>query len=141
MNFLFDNNTSPILANIVDGYVRHEGHRAFHIKEESGHTLGINRNAKDVEWISALGRDARVWVVVTADRRISTVPAEKEAFRRAKLKGILLLPGYRKMPVNKIGSLLLWRWPELVETIDRFGPPALIGVPPSKSGKLTQIRW
>ncbi|MEM6463288.1 MAG: hypothetical protein AAF724_15360 [Pseudomonadota bacterium] len=141
MNFFFDNCTSPVLASTIDGFVRHDGHQAFHIREVSRAGLPLRPNASDTEWISALGKDSREWIVVTADRRISTVAAEKEAFRRAGLKGFLLHPAYQKIKVHKQARTLIWRWPELVDVIKAFSPPTLIGVPQSKSAKLNPLQW
>jgi hypothetical protein len=63
------------------------------------------------------------------------------AFRRADLKGFLLNPGYQKFSVHQQASALLWRWPELIDVIERFSPPTLIGVPQSKSAKLNPLQW
>ncbi len=136
MNFFFDNCTSPVLAETVGGFVRHLEQTACHIRDGGTAGLPVSRNATDAEWIAALGADPREWIVVTSDRRIGRVRAEREAFRRARLKGFLLDPAYQKMAVNEQASALLWRWPELVKVIESFRAPTLIGVPQSKRGKL-----
>jgi hypothetical protein len=145
VNFFFDNNTAPALASTIDGYVSYFGDRAFHIENcsEAGLSLSKGRHTEDVEWITALGESPFEWIVVTGDKRIHTVPAEKEAFRRAGLKGILLPPSTKgkKYPVHQQASNLLWRWPELVNVIDQFKAPTLIGIPQSKGGKLNALQW
>lgn len=141
MNFFFDNCTSPVLASTIDGFVRHTGQRAFHIRDAQNAGLNISQNARDTDWIMALADNPNDWLVVTADKRISTVRAEREAFRRAGLKGFLLNPAYQKISVNQQASTLLWRWPELVDVIEKFSPPTLIGVPQSKGAKLNPLQW
>ena len=141
MNFFFDNCTSPKLASTIDGYVRNPNSQAVHIRDCAAAGLEIPASATDVQWIEALGADPREWIVVTGDARIRKVAAERAAFRRARLKGFLLPPSYQKIPVNQQASALLWRWPDLVDVIARFGAPTLIGVPLSKSGKLDPLQW
>ena len=141
MNFFFDNCTSPVLASTINGYVQNEGDHAFHIREVRPSGLALSQHAKDTEWIEALGKDPRPWIVVTADHRLSRIRAEREAFRRAGLKGFLLHRAYQKIKVHQQASILLWRWPELVDVIERFSPPTLIGVPQSRNGKLNPLQW
>lgn len=130
-----------MLANTIDGYIKNENHRAFHIRDASNAGLNLSQHCKDTEWINLLGLDSQEWIVITADKRISTNRAEREAFRRANLKGFLLNPAYQKIKVHQQASTLLWRWPELVDIIQRFNPPTLIGVPQSKSAKLNPLQW
>lgn len=54
---------------------------------------------------------------------------------------MLLQAGYRKLAVHQQASRLLWRWPELIDTIGRFSPPTLIGVPVGPSAKLDPLQW
>lgn len=141
MNFFFDNCTSPVLAETIDGFIRHRDGHAWHIRDCASAGLALSRHATDTDWMAALGADPRDWVVVTGDRRIGAVPAEKEAFRRAALKGFVLAPGYQKMRLNEQASTLLWRWPELVDVISRFRPPILVDVPPTRGAKLGTAQW
>ena len=141
MNFFFDNCTSPVLASTIDGFIRNSGGRAVHIRDANHVGLSIGANASDVEWIEALGSSDDEWIVVTGDKRISSVKAEREAFRRAGLRGFLLNPAYQKIKVNEQASTLIWRWAELTDVIGRFSPPTLIGVPQSKTAKLNPLQW
>ena len=88
MNVFFDNCTPPVLAETIDGFIRHQGNRAFHIRDIGNAGLDIPRNATDIQWIGTLAADRDDWIVVTSDRRIATVPAEKEAFRLSRLTRI-----------------------------------------------------
>lgn len=141
MNFLFDNNTSPRIARTLDAYLIPLQHRAFHICDDAEHQLGIDRHAKDCEWIAAIAGDDRQWTIATGDRRISKNKAEKEAVRRAQMKGILFTSQLAKLKVNEIASVLLWRWHELEDTLEKFKPPTLIGVPATHKGKLDPLLW
>ena len=141
MKVFFDNCTSPVLAETVDGFVRHQGHHAYHIRDIGGAGIDIPQDATDVQWIGALAADRSEWIVVTGDRRIATVRAEKQAFRMARLRGLLLDRAYQKTPVHQQASTLIWRWPDLVRTLEAFAPPTLIGVPISRGGKLQPLQW
>ena len=98
-------------------------------------------NASDEAWIGALAQDFREWLVVTADGRIAKNKAEREAYRRARLKGILLLPQFTKHKVHGQAAKLIWRWPDAAETLSRFHPPALIGLKPGWSAKFETLQW
>lgn len=141
MNFFFDNCVSPVLAATIHGYVSGSRDQAVHIKDGEQAGLAVTRSSSDVEWITALGEAHDDWIVVTADQRIKKNRAEREAFRRSGLKGLVLAPAYQNMSINQQASALLWRWPELVDVIGRFYPPTLIGVPQTKSGKLSPLQW
>ena len=141
MNVFFDNCTSPVLADTIGGFLRHQRGHAVHIRGGAEDGLSLAANATDTEWMEALGRHARDWIVVTGDHRIHRNAAEREAFRRAGLKGLLLAPAYQRMPVHRQASALLWRWPELIDVLARFRPPTLIGVPEGKSAKLDPLQW
>src|SRR5947209_14390499 len=72
----FDNCTSPVLASVLDGFIRHLSHNAHHIKD-----LPCGRDATDLEWIGMLGADRGLWMVVTGDDRIRKNKAARAAFR------------------------------------------------------------
>lgn len=141
MNVFFDNCCSPKLAHTLDGYFRGTDDRAWHIRDCVDAGFSIPSNARDEAWIEALAVDPREWVVVTADGRIAKNKAEREAYRRARLKGILLLPQFTKRSVHEQAVKLLWRWPDAVDTLDRFGPPLLIGLKPGWSAKFDPVQW
>ncbi|MEQ8344389.1 MAG: hypothetical protein RIB84_20845 [Sneathiellaceae bacterium] len=94
MNFFFDNCISPKLASTIDGYVRNPNSQAVDLRFCAAAGLSLPASATEVEWIEALGVEPREWIVITGDARIRKVAAEREAFRRARLKGFLLPPSY-----------------------------------------------
>jgi hypothetical protein len=141
VNAFFDNCTSPTLAATISGFVDHLVQLAIHIRDAAAAGLPLQRDAEDVEWIAALAADARPWVVVTGDRRLTRNKAEKEAFRRARLSGFLLGSRFTKLAINHQAAILIYRWPELIDTVQRFNPPLLIDVPARFGSKLDVIRW
>lgn len=50
---------------------------------------GLNQSSSDLEWISRLA-DEKDWIVLTKDKNIMKKPAEKAAFKTAKLTGFFL---------------------------------------------------
>ena len=134
MKVLLDNCTSPVLATTLDGFVRHFGHAAHHIKD-----LPCGRHAADVDWIGMLGADLATWIVVTGDTRILRNPAERAAFRSAGLRGFVLSPAYQKTPLHQCASFLLWRWPEMEQIMNLVGGAALYELPMHRSSRLRQL--
>lgn len=131
MRIFFDNCTSYVLAATMNGYVGHLGHGAVHIRD-----LPCGPHASDVGWIASLQASEEDWLVFTGDLRIQRNRANRQAFRQANLKGIALAPGYQSHPVNQQASLLLWRWPEIEDTIRRFRPPFLFELPIGRTSGL-----
>ena len=123
MNILFDNCTSPVLASTLDGFTKHLGHRAFHLSGE--HSLGVDRHAKDEDWIHAIKADNRRWIVVTGDDRIRKVPILRMALRQAEVQGFVLAAAYQKTPLNINASILVRKWPEMEQQINLAQGPAL----------------
>ena len=134
MKVFFDNCTSPVLANTLDGFIRHEGHSAHHIAD-----LPCGRDATDIAWISMLAEDDAVWIVVTGDDRIRKNKAERAAYRFAGLRGFVLNRAYQKTPVHQQASFLIWRWPEMLQLMAIVGGPALYELPMHRRSKLRQL--
>ena len=134
MKVFFDNCTSPVLATTLNGFVQHQGHGAFHIRD-----LPIGRDAPDVEWIRMLGGDPRVWVVVTGDSRIYRNKAERAAYRAANLRGFVLSPAYQKTPMHQCASFLIWRWPEMEQLMGLVTGPALYELPMNRRAGMWQL--
>lgn len=123
MNILFDNCTSPVLASTLDGFVKHLGHRAFHLRDD--HDLGVDRHAKDEDWVHAIKRDNRRWIIVTGDDRIRKVGILRAALRQAEIQGFVLAPAYQKTPLHVNASTLVRKWPEMEQQINLLQGPAL----------------
>jgi hypothetical protein len=121
----------------LDGFISHDGHRAWHIYDVPG--LPNGRKSTDLEWIDHLQR-GKDWVFFTFDRRILKNPAEKTVLKSAGLHGFILARGFMKMPLNEIASVLLWKWPE-VEGIFKSVDPAIYEIQVSRQGRLKPISY
>jgi hypothetical protein len=130
----FDNCTSPVLAATLDGFIRNDGHSAYHIKD-----LPCGRHATDLEWIEALARERGVWMVVTGDDRIRKNKATRAAYRAAGLSGFVLARAYQKTPMHKVASFILWRWPEMEQLFGLVGGAALYELPMNRSRKINSL--
>lgn len=129
----FDNCTSPVLAETIGGYVKHLGQRADHIRD-----LPCGRHAADIEWITFLAGTGDEWLIVSGGGRIQKNKAERAAFRKAGLKGIVLAPAYQRTPINQQASFLIWRWPEIL-SLRKFAPPFLFEVPMRHASGIRQL--
>jgi hypothetical protein len=134
LKIFFDNCTSPVLSETLNGFVAHLGHQAFHIKD-----LPCGRHASDLEWIEMLARDPGVWILVTGDTRIQKNKAQRAAYRSAGLRWFVLSPAYQKVPMHKCASFLIWRWPEMEQLMNLVGGAALYELPMSRSGRMRQL--
>lgn len=134
MKVFFDNCLPPTLADTLDGFLRHQGHSAHHIKD-----LHCGRDATDLQWIEMLGNHSDQWMVITGDLRIYKNPAERVALRQANLFGFVMAPAFSKMPMNQRASLLLWRWPDMEQAFKLFQPPALIELPANRASRLRPL--
>lgn len=133
MNVLFDNCTSPVMASTLHGFVQHDGHRAIHLRQ-----LPI-QHPTDIEWIEYISSAGEEWLVVTGDQRIRKNKAEAQAFRRARLRGVVLAASYQKTPMNRCCAVLIDQWPRLYETISRFDPPFLLELTINFRGNFRQL--
>lgn len=134
MKFFFDNCTWPPLAATLDGFLRHAGHSAVHIKD-----MPCGRDATDLEWIGMLAPESSEWTVITGDLRIQKNRAERLAFRQASLQGFVLAPAYHKTPMHKATSFVLWRWPDLEQLIALTAAPFLFELPMSRSSLIRPL--
>lgn len=137
MNVFFDNCTAPVLASALEGYVRFEGHRAYHIKDVPGLTNG--RHTSDLEWISHIKADSAVWIFITGDSRVLKNPAERAALRSGGLHGYVLAPAYQRTPMNQVAATLVWKWPEIKQVTELLAPPTMHEIPIGKNSKLRAL--
>ena len=133
MKVLFDNCTSPVMASTLDGFIRNQDHQALHLRE-----LPL-QHPKDTEWIEFLSDSGGEWLVVTGDQRIRKNRAEAQAFRRARLRGVVLAPGYQKTPMNRCCAVIVYQWPNLFDTIRRFDPPFMLEMSINFRGNFKQL--
>lgn len=132
MRVFFDNCTSPVLAEVLDAYVRSYGGSARHIRAMDDY--GLRHDSTDIEWIERLNHDRPAdWVVITNDAQIRKNKANRAAWLRAGLKGFVLASGFQKMPMNQVASTLIWRWPEMETFVRSAAPRALFELPVKRS--------
>ncbi len=137
MKVFFDNNTPPVLATTLHGFIQHDGHMAVHIRDMSG--LPNGRHSSDIEWIRALQSDPDDWVFFTGDRRVTKNPAERAALRSAGLHGFILAPAYQKMPLNIVAATLVQRWPDILQLVQSLRPPSMHELPVGKNSRISQL--
>jgi hypothetical protein len=131
---LFDNCTPPRFASTLHGFIQHEDHAAFHIKDVLG--LPGGRHAADVDWIEFLRKSNDQWMFISGDSRVLKNPAERAALRSAGLHGFILAPAYQKTPMYQVASLLLWRWPEMLQVTKLLAPPSMHEIPINRTARL-----
>ncbi|MCG2632848.1 hypothetical protein L6654_40375 [Bradyrhizobium sp. WYCCWR 13023] len=127
MKVFFDNCTSPVFAGSLNALIEQDDDEAHHVRRMPAY--GFADSTTDVEWISKLGADNAVWIVITGDQRIRKNLAERAAWKKAGLKGFVLAPAYQKTPVNQCASVLLWRWPEMKTFITSAAPGSMFELP------------
>lgn len=137
MNVFVDQNLPPVLATTIDGFIRHDGGRAFHISECPG--LPTGKRSTDVEWISFLRTAPGLWIFLTADKRLIKNPVERSALRAAGRHGFVLAPGFQSMPLHQRASILIWKWPDIVKIVDLTTPPTMFEISVGRSGKLQSL--
>jgi hypothetical protein len=137
VNVFFDNCVAPVVASTLDGFISHQGHRAYHIKDIAG--LPKGRHTADVDWIAHLRRDNALWIFISGDTRIYRNAAERQALRSAGLHGFVLAPAYQKTPLNQVAATILWKWPEMVELTGLLTPPSLHQIPIGRNTKLSTL--
>lgn len=129
----FDNCTTPVLAETLDGYLRYREGSASHIRD-----LPCGRHAPDLEWMAYLAGTGDDWLVVSGDGRIQRNKAERVAYRQAGLKGFVLASGYQKTPIHQQASFLIWRWPEIDDLL-KLAPPFLFEIPMHRHAGFRQL--
>jgi hypothetical protein len=134
---LFDNCTPPRYASTFHGFIEPDGHEAYHIKDMLG--LPNGRHSKDLDWIEHLRESNDEWMFVTGDGRVLKNPAERAALRSAGLHGFVLAPGYQTTPMHQVASLILWRWPEILQVTKLVAAPAMHEIPMNRSSKLRSL--
>ena len=137
MRVFFDNCTSQVLATTLDGYIRHDGHSAYHIKDIPG--LPRGRHSSDEEWLTLLGEAPEVWMFITGDGRLLKNPALRAAVRGAGLHGVVLAPAYQKTPLNQVASVVLWKWPELLQFHELMRPPSVTELSMNRATRLRSL--
>lgn len=110
MTLLFDNNLSPDLADAFE----HLGVSAKHLSAE------FAPDAKDSEWIPQAAQ--RGFVIVTCDCNIQKREAEREVYRRNRMRGLFLARAFAGMRLLDQAKWLLWRWEEIEKVLNTAKP-------------------
>lgn len=134
MNVFFDNCTTPVFATTLHGFIQHDGHAAFHIRDVSG--LPNGRHSRDIEWIEFLRHSPEDWIFITGDGRVLKNRAERAALHSAGLHGFVLAAAYQRTPLNQTAGTLVWRWPDLARIVDMVSAPAMYEIPIGRNTKL-----
>lgn len=137
MNVLVDNCCPPLFATTLHGFISHDGHRAFHIKDVPG--LPKGRSTSDVDWIAHLRRSSETWIFISGDGRLLRNQAERAALRSSGLHGFVIAPAYHKSPFNHSAAMLIWKWPEIEQVTKLIAPPAMHEIPINKNTRLRQL--
>lgn len=109
MKVFFDNNLSPRIARALNELFRE--HEIKHLKEK------FKEDVTDVEWIGSLSKE-RGWIVISGDNRITRNPAERQAFKTAKLTGFFLSPSMNKSKPVVQTYRILQQW-DKVESLTK----------------------
>ncbi|WP_442881053.1 hypothetical protein [Bosea sp. (in: a-proteobacteria)] len=132
MRVFFDNCTSPVLAEVLDAYIRSYEGSARHIRAMTDY--GLRHDSADVDWIERLNSDRPAdWIVITNDGQIRRNKANRAAWLRAGLKGFVFATGFQKMPTHQVASTLIWRWPEMETFVRSAAPRSLFELPVKRS--------
>lgn len=107
------------MARTLAGYLTDET-SVYHARD-----IGLHSKS-DVEWIEYLHSTKEQWIVFTGDSRIQKNKAERAAFRRAGLRGVVLNPAYQKTPMGRCCGIVVAKWDDLVGFIRPIEPPFLI---------------
>lgn len=108
MNFFLDNCLSPRYAKSLDALSGRDGHGVVHLQDR------FPRDARDPDWIRALGSESD-WVVVSGDTRIVRSVELRKEWRAARLTAFFLAPGWMKVSYwPQIAMLVRW-WPRILE--------------------------
>jgi hypothetical protein len=129
----FDNCTSPVLADTLNGFLKHRGHDAVHLRDH------FQADTPDIDWIRALADVKTTVVVITGDARIQKNKAERAAYRAAGLRGFVLNPAYHRTAQNITASVLIRRWPDIEDMVSRVEAPFLYELPINYSSKLKAL--
>lgn len=131
MKLFVDNCLSFRLAKAVNMVVGPEGHQVIALREK------FPQGIPDTEWIAALGREGG-WSVLSDDRKLKRIPAERAAWANANLTGFFIAPGWRKMRIVEQTGRLLLHWPNMVKFEEAVQAGAMV-VLPVRTGKLKAL--
>lgn len=118
------------MARTLAGFLDNTHHNVFHARD-----LGLDHKT-DTQWIKHLSATGEDWIVFTGDGRIRKNPAEREAYRRAKLKGVILAPAYQRTKMSRCSGMIVAKWDYVLETTSRLTAPYLVEMSINLSPKM-----
>lgn len=122
MNFLLDNNLSPLLARALNELSKGSTHEVHALRDK------FAAGTTDEQWIRALGAEGG-WAVVSEDRSILRNPLELAAWREAKLTTFFLARGWSPLGHWVKAAKLVQVWPTIESSASSVRPGAAYLVP------------
>ncbi|MEQ1519671.1 MAG: hypothetical protein ABL936_00200 [Aestuariivirga sp.] len=129
---MFDHNLSPRLARALQ-----EIFKGDHIIQTVRDRFPTS--IKDIDLFKQLSQDGH-WVLISGDRRITKLRAERDAFRSSKLIGFFLSPGLYKAPETKKLERILALWSTMETSAQSVQPGAMYELP-MKSNRVKQLKY
>ena len=108
------------MAATLAGYLSNTDTTVHH-----AYNLGLHKKA-DAEWMNTLAATGKDWLIFTGDRRILKRHAERDAFRRAGLKGVILAPAYQKTTMCRRCGIVVAKWDDLIAFTATLKPPYFV---------------
>jgi predicted nuclease of predicted toxin-antitoxin system len=127
MNFFFDNNLSPKLAE------------AMNLLEQEGNVIHLTKifppNTKDEDWLEYIGKKGMI--LITQDKQIKKRAAELRAFKKYKVGAFIL--GGKNPEIWQIVKQVINKWLEIKNLASKTRLPFMFKVP--LRGKITQLSF
>ncbi len=134
-NVFIDNDLPPVFARVLRALLSTEmpEPRVVALIEV------LPKDTPDVDWIEWIRQQEGEWIVLTGERRIRTVPAEREALRQARLRVLNMPKSIRSKPHHQRCATLLWQWPRIVSAMKSFEPSVMCEMSPRLDGLPKQL--
>jgi hypothetical protein len=128
LNFLFDNNLPPAIADALHCLCKKDGHSVDHLRHR------YQPSTPDNEWLTDLATDSDPWAVISGDTFRKT-SAEKELFKNSGLTFFILAKSWSSHKYwDKAYTLVRW-WPRIIEQAELIHGGAAFEVPYKFSGR------
>jgi len=129
MKFFLDNCLAIRHARALNEMVRPE-HSFTHLQDKFG------PDAKDEDWIRALGRESD-WIVISGDYRIGKSPHERRAWHESGLTVFFLSKGWTNIPPLQQHSKLALILGDIIEQAQQAKPGTGFAV--ALNGKIQRV--
>jgi PIN like domain len=134
-NVFVDNDLPAVLAKVLGALLSTEKpeSRVVALRDV------LPQNTPDIDWIEWIRQQDGEWIVLTGEVRIRTVPAERDALRRARLRVLHMPKSLRSKAHHERCATLIWQWPRIVRTMTSFDPPVMFEMSPRLGGRLKTL--